>query len=340
MPEHAPPRTHQARLVFLQNASQRDRYDSLLSQRLSSALNTLFEGFNTLFFRELDLTADRKSYLDRRKTALTGLNMLIRHYWQGLRLQVRRGELPKTAFLEIGLNSEGHNLRLVRISEKLHAAKMLVAGAAAMKKRGWQLHEQPAACEVEAALTRITHLNTALHRLERDLAALKQSLTEKAARIDILYGQLYHEIGYALYGRSAAEKRRARRNYGFVFRYRPDRDGSQKEHETNEIQETGETESRPQPASASSLSDEERRKIHQSQRLAQRRFQRRDRYRRGKRRKQQKSPAPTIAEVATPEPERPHHVARIADGAGVAHDSNHGSRDKRPTSAAGAIPVL
>ena len=224
MPEHAKPRTNQARLAFLHAAEQRERCQALLLPDLAKTLYTCHRRFDTLYFRELDMEAERMRLCAERKAAFRELNTLIRHYWQGLRLQVRRGELPVEAFQYIGLNRSGRNLKLVRMQDKMVAARWLVGGTTIMEALGWQLHQQPAACEIDAALIRIRALMTEHDNHLARLTRLRATLKKEARQVDVVYHKVYHGVRLALYGRRAAEKRVTLRQYGVVFRYRPDRD--------------------------------------------------------------------------------------------------------------------
>ena len=224
MPEHARPRTNEARIAFLQSAEQRERCQNLLLPDLAAALTTCHQRMGTLYFREIDMEAERMRLCAERKSAFARLSQLIRHYWQTLRLQVRRGELPKEAFIHVSLNQLGRNLRLVRMGEKLTAARSLLAGATTMESMGWQLHQEPGADEIAAALEHVRTVMKAHDSHVTGLLALRKTMKAEAARADLVYHQVYHSVRAALHGRRPAEKRVTLRQYGIIFRYRPDRD--------------------------------------------------------------------------------------------------------------------
>ena len=325
MPELAPPRTHRARMAFLHSASQREQRLGLLPAWLSVRLYALEQQFAAFYEREGDLAAEKQRLYDRKQEALASLNMLIRHYWQGIRLQVRRAELPAEAFLYLGLNREGRNLRLVRVGEKLNAARLLVGGAEQMTSRGWTLHQQPAACEVEAAEKQAIALVTRHGQVADQLIQLRQAMKEKAEIIDRICRQIYRSIQLALFGRSAAEQRLILRHYGFAFRYRPDRDrvprrqavrtdDTGRQSQTDEAvyqdlrdrellgHDPPQTVRDPSPKRQDPPSQEERRHRATEKRQFMRRLVRNDPYRRSKNRHRRSGRVPT----RPPDPQQSH----------------------------------
>ena len=324
MPEVALPRTHRARMALLESISQREQSLALLPSWLSTRFDVLRAQFHTRYTQECELVAERQCLHAEKERALVDLNMLIRHYWHGIRLQVRRRELPVEAFIHIGLNREGRNLRLVRIGEKLNAARMLVGGAAEMASWGWQLHQQPAADDVRAAAERVIALDSGYGHVADRLVRLQRTMKAEAGVIDRIFRQIYQSIRLALREWPAAGQRQILRHYGFSFRYRPDRDGparrrsqpstSQQEailrQETKRASETEkparprraydtsqdpEEHERPEDRPPEALREgskrelastpEERQRTATVERQVLRRLARKDRYRRGKNRR-------------------------------------------------------
>ena len=224
MPELAPPRTHTARMAFLDSASTRESALNLLQPWLAEKLYAARCRFVALYEREGELAAQLAEVYAEKEQALSRLNMFIRHYWQAIRVQVRRGELPVETFLHLGLNRAGRNLRLVRISEKLNAARLVVAGAELMASQGWSLPQQPAACEVEAIAEQVKMLTSQCGQVEGQYTRLRNEMAEMAAEIGVIYGQVYRSVKLVLHDRPDAEKRLILRHYGYLFRYRRGRD--------------------------------------------------------------------------------------------------------------------
>ena len=261
MPELAPPRTHHARMAFLDSAAVREACLGLLPSWLAAKLDTQRQRFAAMYEQANDLTAERCRLLGEKEQALAGLNMLIRHYWHGIRVQVRLGQLPTEAFLHLGLNQAGRNLRLVRIGEKLNAARLLVGGAEHMTSLGWTLHQQPAACEIEASAGRVLALSTRYGEKDRQLARLQIAMKEEVIAIRQVYGQVYQSIRASLLDRSAAEKRLILRHYGYIFRYRRDRDRPATGKRQRPGQETVRAEHAAKRANHNSAHDEEIRSL-------------------------------------------------------------------------------
>ena len=300
MPEHKPPRTIQTRLTFLQDACRRNRIQSLLPDDVTVELEACLHLFDPLVFCEVDGEAERLRLSQARKQAFARLNMLIRHYWQAMRSMMRLGMLSPAAWLDVGLNKAGRNLRLVRMSEKLNAARLLVSGAAVMQARGWQVPSQPEAAEVAAAAEQARTLiraydNHTLQRMEQ-----QQTLKTVMARIDRVYHQVFHYLKIELRHTGAAATRRIMRQYGIVFRYRPDRDRVPEKAHEGLLFPVFPNEPAPEPAATTSLEEPpeatgslhstasthvERKELRHRERLAERRFHRKC-YRHRKRRRQ------------------------------------------------------
>ena len=305
MPEHVPPRTNQSRLIFLQDACRQDRHAGILPADVSDELKACLSLFYGLFFRKIDMEAERMRLCHERKRAFSYLNMLIRHYWQAFRSSVRHGRLPVEAWQYIGLNQSGRNRRLVRMSEKLTAARYLVNGAEKLESDGWPVPEQPSAKEVAEAMQQATALTTAYDSHVVCLQELEATLKSAAKRVDRIYHLVFHHIRIELKPRGKATTRRMMRNHGIVFRYRADRDRVDRQAVLKE--ETFEHDIAPQvapaeetvstdastreasPDSLPSLNHEERVALRRCERQILRRFHRKDPRRR--RARQRKKPA-------------------------------------------------
>lgn len=201
---------------FLRGASQ-PGHEDWLSSRLISAFETARTNYEATRDMRARLLARRVQLTNERDAALTNLRLLITQVILNLKLQIRKGVYPRTVPAQFGMTLTGYRIPR-RNNQQLPLAQQLRKGYRWLDAEGLPTLTSPRLGELEAAIDQLERISSEWAVAKRLLAEIRQAVKREDRVIDHLHFQGFRALDMATVGSTRAERRAAKRNYGYRWR--------------------------------------------------------------------------------------------------------------------------
>ena len=222
MPTYKTPSSDRRRQIFLEKAVTTAQSDQARGITFLSP-DTLaeMEAFLPLFAAQRQVVPTSKVVFRQartnRKTAVSDLKRQLRDFWAVARRMARRGDLPAEALTHYGLAGNGRNPRHDKIAAVLSYAQTAISGDAEAVSAGLNPVINPAAANLQTALTAALAQDTAVQEAERLYDNAQAALAELRQAANRLIHKVVYELRFNLHDQSAASRRRVMRSYGVEF---------------------------------------------------------------------------------------------------------------------------